>query len=250
MRLRPARRLLLLLSILLLAGPADARRRHHLAPADEASGAAAFDYYLLSLSVAPSFCRMSRRNGSYPECQALTEESFERTPLTVHGLWPNRARASVNRQPRDCGDAPLGELPPELAGDLQRFMPGGRPLQAHEWHTHGTCSGLSPADYFGAAVRLAQGVDGVVGPLFRDGHAFGASVRVADLIAAVTAQNPALGAALVVDCSAPQGGGPTLIAEIRVTLSRSFEPVPAASVGLGQNSGCPGGAGVLPRVDG
>ena len=240
---------LLLAVALLTAGPADARRRHHRDSAD-AGTSGSFDYYLLSLSVAPSFCRMSPRNGALEECQALTQEGFERTPLTVHGLWPNRANVSVNQQPHDCGDAPLGQLPPALADDLRRYMPGGPRLQEHEWRTHGTCSGLPPAEYFGTAVRLAQGVDGIVGKLFRDGNAFGTAVRVADLVSAVSARNPALGGALVVDCRAPRGGGPTLIEEIRVTLSRSFELVPAASVGLGQNSGCRNGAGVLPRVAG
>ena len=198
--------------------------------------------------MAPSFCRMSARNGSFEECQALTEERFERTPLTLHGLWPNRANVSVNQQPSGCGDAPIGTLPQDLVEDLRRWMPGGPRLEAHEWQTHGTCSGLTPGAYFATAVRLAQGVDATVGAELRARNAFGSSVRVAELVAAITARDPALGAALVISCRMPRGGGPTLIEEVRVTLSRSFEPVPARSVGLGQNSGCRDGAGVLPRV--
>ena len=252
---RIAGAVLLAAGLLAAAAPADARRRRH--PQDEAAGAegaagsaGGFDYYLLSLSIAPSFCRLSARNGSYPECQALTEAAYERTPLTIHGLWPNRARVSVNQQPHDCGGQELGELPGPLESDLQRYMPGGARLEQHEWQTHGTCSGLQPDGYFGTAVRLAQRVDAVVGGQLRDHGAFGTSVRVADLVAAVSAQDPALGAALVVSCSTPRGGGPTLIEEIRVTFSKSFEPIPAADAGLGQNSGCPNGAGVLPRVAG
>lgn len=242
-----------------LSGPTPAEaRRHHRHQADEAGadggddapGPAGFDYYLLSLSVAPAFCRLSPRNASFPECQALTEDAFERTPLTLHGLWPNRARVSVNRQPQRCGTAPLGDLPAPLQADLRRWMPGGPRLEAHEWQTHGTCSGMTPAEYFAAAVRLAQAMDGTIGSVLREKAAFGTSVRVQDLIGAVSARDPALGAAMVVSCRTPRGGGPTLIEEVRVTLSKALAPVPAGSVGMGQISGCQDGAGVLPRVGG
>jgi hypothetical protein len=54
----------------------------------------------------------------------------------------------------------------------------------------------------------------------------------------------------VVDCRSPRGGGEALIDEIRVVLSKDFRPMPAASVGPGQNSGCPLGAGRVPDVSG
>ncbi len=65
-----------------------------------------FDYYLFVLSIAPSFCAISTANQAKPDCQALNQASFEQMPLTVHGLWPNRARVSVNRQPHDCAGSP------------------------------------------------------------------------------------------------------------------------------------------------
>jgi hypothetical protein len=74
------------------------------------------------------------------------------------------------------------------------------------------------------------------------------SVAIADLLAAVEAADPALAPAIVVDCQQPRGGGETLISEIRVVLSKDFQPMPASSVGLGQNSGCASGRGLVPDV--
>ena len=67
----------------------------------------------------------------------------------VHGLWP---QADSTRGPENCGHAS------PVAGSLVQLMLNYIPtasLIQHEWATHGTCSGLSPADYF-AAVRKAR----------------------------------------------------------------------------------------------
>jgi len=52
----------------------------------------------------------------------------------------------------------------------------------------------------------------------------------------------------VVDCRQPRGGGEALVHEIRVVLSKYLQPKAAADVGLGQNSGCPQGTGLVPNV--
>ena len=41
-----------------------------------------------------------------------------------------------------------------------------------------------------------------------------------------------------------------MLDEIRLTLDRDLRPIPAARVGLGQNSGCPGGQGRIPQPPG
>jgi ribonuclease T2 len=211
--------------------------------------AGTFDYYLLSLSIAPSFCALSPRNQAKAECRNLSDTAFRRTPLTVHGLWPNLARVSVNRQPQDCPGPELDALPSDLQAQLQRFMPGGPGLARHEWERHGTCSDLSPETYFGDLVRLAQSADTSVGTLLRDDAMLGRTVRIDDLLTRVAVRDPGLARAIVVSCSFPRGGTgdrAALIDEIRVVLSKGLAPMPAGSVGLGQNSGCPGGAGFLP----
>ncbi|MBS0560582.1 MAG: hypothetical protein JSR21_11060 [Proteobacteria bacterium] len=205
-----------------------------------------FDHYLLSLSVAPSFCAASPANRAKAECRDLTAAEYRRTPLTVHGLWPNRAGVSVNLQPQDCDGPPFAPPPAAQAAALERFMPGGIGLLRHEWKRHGTCSGLTQGEYVAALLRLAAQADGIVGGALRDGGMLGRPVPTADLLRAVAARDPAWAEALVVDCRHGRGGGPAMIAEIRVTLDRDFAPVPAQSAGLGQNSGCPRGGGFLP----
>ncbi|PPQ28750.1 ribonuclease T2 family protein [Rhodopila globiformis] len=234
-----------LATVALLAAAMPAQARHRTAAAQ----AGRFDYYLLSLSVAPAFCALSPANQAKQECQDLTEPAFEQTPLTVHGLWPNRVGVSVNRQPHDCGGPPLGALPDALLADLGHYMPGGPGLAAHEWRKHGTCSGLSPEVYFTAAVTLARHANETIGAVMRDRGMLGQRLRIDDLLPAVAARDPALAQAIVVDCAFPRGGGTALVAEIRVVLSKDLQPEPVADAGMGHNSGCPGGAGLVPAVN-
>lgn len=229
------------------AGPAAARHHHRSSGSAEADGPASFDYFLLSLSLAPSFCALSPANQAKQECRSLTEADFEQTPLTVHGLWPNRARVSVNRQPHDCG-SPLVAPSSDTQAALTRYMPGGPGLEQYEWRKHGSCSGLSPEVYFATIVRLAQHANDTIGSVMRSREMLGHRVVISDLLAGVAAVDAALAPAIVVDCNQPRGGGGTLVDEIRIVLSKDFQPMPAASVGLGQNSGCAGGHGQVPLV--
>jgi ribonuclease T2 len=236
------RRALAVVAALLVAMPSQGRERYTAAePGD-------FDYFLLSLSVAPSFCALSPANREKQECQSLTESDFQQTPLTVHGLWPNRAGVSVNRQPHDCEGRPFGPLPEPVEADLRRYMPGGPGLERYEWRKHGACSGLSPETYFAALAGLARHANETIGAAMRERGMLGQRLRITDLLSAVAARDPALAEAIVVDCRQPRGGGEALVDEIRVVLSKDLQPIPAASVGQGQNSGCPRGAGLVPDV--
>lgn len=232
-------------TIALLLVPVASQARHSEFGHSSATGD--FDYYLLSLSLAPSFCALSPRNAAKQECKTLTEAEFQQTPLTVHGLWPNRARVSVNLQPHDCQGAPFTPPSGSVQTALQRYMPGGAGLEAYEWRKHGACSGLSPEDYFSSVVRLAEHVNDTVGAVMRTKGMLGHSLLIRDLLAGVA--DPALASAIVVNCQQPRGGGAALVGEIRITLSKDFEPIPASSVGMGQNSGCPGGRGVVPDAN-
>ncbi len=233
-------RILVFIAALFAAAPSQSRTR------DAPAQGGVFDYYLLSLSIAPSFCALSPSNAAKAECRALTAADFLRTPLTVHGLWPNRANVSVNRQPQDCDGPSLDSLPGALRTELGRYMPAGPGLAQYEWRKHGACSGLSPEAYFTDVANLARHANDTIGAAMRDAGMFGRVVRIADLLAAVGKRDPGLPSAIIVNCRSPRGGGQALIDEIRVTLSKDFVPVAAQSVGLGQNSGCPQGAGFLP----
>ena len=208
----------------------------------------AFDFYLMNFTVAPSFCALSARYAEKQECQIGTDVAFRNTPLTVHGLWPNRERVSVNLQPQYCAGPSLGRLSLPLRESLARYMPGvADGLERYEWRRHGTCSGLEPEAYFSTVVRLAEHANNTIGGAMRE--LFGKDVRIDDLLAAVRAKEPELAAAMVVNCRfSRQEAGPSraYIEEIRVVLSKDFTPEPAEQVGFGQNSGCPSRTGFLP----
>ena len=202
----------------------------------------------MSFTVAPSFCALAARYADKQECQIGTDAAFRDTPLTVHGLWPNRERVSVNLQPQYCAGPSLGRLSPSVRESLARYMPGvADGLERYEWRRHGTCSGLDPEAYFSAVVRLAELANDAIGGAMRD--LLGREVRIDDLLAAVRVKEPALAAAIVVNCRfSRQETGPSraYIEEIRVVLSKDFAPEPAERVGFGQNSGCPSRTGFLP----
>lgn len=104
-------------------------QRHRARPASQGTPGV-FDYYLLTLSWSPEFCYS---HADRPECQS-GHHGF-----VVHGLWPQYA----NGYPEHCSDAPGLSNPAEMAD----IMPDGG-LVAHEWSTHGTCSGLDASGYF------------------------------------------------------------------------------------------------------
>ncbi len=214
------------------------------APAPAAHAAPPFDYYLLSLSIEPTFCSATPRNASKPDCRRLTADSFRAVPLTLHGLWPNIARVGVRRQPRNC-EGPAYAVSPGVSAGLDRYMPAGDGLARYEWRTHGTCSGLSPEAYFTAAVTLTRQANEAIGPALLDS---GGTVALDALQRRVAAIDPALAGALVVDCRTPRGGGGALLAEIRLTVGRDFRPIPVESVGMRANSGCPAGIGRIPPL--
>jgi ribonuclease I len=120
---------------------------------NSASVSADFDFYLLALTLHPAFCA----DGHARKRECRTRESV---PLAIHGLWPEKLQPG--RYPRNCAGSPL-DLAPALERDLSRLMPGmADNLHAHEWRTHGTCSGLDDDEYFRHTLDLASRVDSVL----------------------------------------------------------------------------------------
>lgn len=96
-----------------------------------------FDFYVLSLSWSPSYCEAEGADANRQQCDAGRPYAF-----VVHGLWPQFERG----YPEDCRtDEP--SVPNETLRTLYDIMPSAG-LIRHEWTQHGTCSGLSQADYF------------------------------------------------------------------------------------------------------
>lgn len=77
-----------------------------------------FDFYLLSLTLEPALS-CEDGNQRIGQRRALDDESFARTPLVLHGLWPEAREAG--RYPRDC-PGPRLDLQPQTRADLGRWM--------------------------------------------------------------------------------------------------------------------------------
>lgn len=126
----------MLIAALLLSGPLPAAKKK------KPAASATFDYYMLTLSWAPDFCAQSS-NKSPAECGPGRKLGF-----VVHGLWP---QGETGRGPENCGGSPVSQ---SIVQTMLNYIPTASLIQ-HEWQTHGTCSGLSAADYF-ATVRKAR----------------------------------------------------------------------------------------------
>ena len=106
--------------------------------ADETPGA--FDFYLLTLSWSPEFCV------THPD----KSECAAHPGFVLHGLWPQNFAGTF---PEDCSNA-SGPANPAQYKDI--YPDAG--LLAHEWQTHGTCSGLAPDVFFGDARKAVHEV--------------------------------------------------------------------------------------------
>jgi ribonuclease T2 len=120
-----------------------AEARHHSKSSHEGQ-AGQFDYYVLSLSWAPSYCLTHPNDGD--EC------SSKGYGFVLHGLWPQYDGGGY---PEKCQTD--FELSTEAAAKGRTIYPSPR-LMSHEWQEHGTCSGVSALDYFRTADRATAAV--------------------------------------------------------------------------------------------
>jgi len=119
-----------LLSMVLIAAGVSLASNRHRQKQHRSGEPGRFDYYVLALSWSPEFCH------SHPEKPECASGRFG---FVVHGLWPQY----VDGYPEHCSTAP-GLRDPSPMTDI---MPD-ESLVAHEWTTHGTCSGLDSDAYF------------------------------------------------------------------------------------------------------
>jgi ribonuclease T2 len=183
------------------AGPANSTS--HANPLNAAS-ASGFDFYLLNLSWSPEFCH---GHPNAIECAA-------RSTFVLHGLWPENTNGSY---PENCSNAP-GPADPSQFKDIYPD-PG---LLQHEWHTHGTCSGLS-ADAFFQTARSA--VRSITIPSTFNSLTSQLSLPPDQIIDLFTAANPAIPRpSFVVSC------GNNYLTAVEVCLDKSLHPVPCAGI--------------------
>ena len=183
----------------LLAAPLHA---DELPPPDRAGE---FDYYVLSLSWSPNWCRREGDARRSPQCDDDRDLGW-----VLHGLWPQYETG----WPQDCYST---HTPPSRAmtAAMADIM-GTSGLAWYQWNKHGSCSGLSPTDYY-ALSRLAY--ERIARP-----EVFRRLERAVTLPASVVEEafleaNPAL---------APDGITITcrdgMIQEARICLTRDLEP--------------------------
>jgi ribonuclease T2 len=187
------------------------------APAARQAGRAEFDFYLLALTVEPAFCEDG--NSRLGQCRRLTRADFERTPLVLHGLWPERRRRGD--YPTNC-NGPALALESDTRAALARWMPGATEgLDRHEWRKHGTCTGLDDDSYYRESIVEVERANRVLGDALR--AAAGARVSAAALRASAARVLPGFDRSVVFMCKnlrtddARKRGRPYLY-EVRVCL--------------------------------
>jgi len=174
------------------------RKRHSNSPGD-------FSYYLLVLSYAPDFCDQPGGNKDPRECGSGRKIGF-----IVHGLWP---QGDTERGPENCGGSPVAQS--IIQATLSYMLVPS--LIQHEWTTHGTCSGLSAADYF-ATLRKAR--DSVNLPADISQPAKLLQLTPAELEAKVATANPKFPKAAIRSSCYKSGE----VQEVRVCLTKDLSP--------------------------
>lgn len=163
-----------------------------------------FDYYLLSLSWSPSYCAEA---GDRDPRQCGRDRRFS---FVVHGLWPQNERG----WPSDCATRQAGPSP-ALAASMLDIMPSPR-LVAHEWETHGACSGLPAQGYFDLVRRVRNTVRI---PVAYQAPAQTLMVTGAEVERAFVAANPGLSpAAVAVQCDRAR------LREVRICVTKDGRP--------------------------
>ena len=155
-----------------------------------------FDYYVLSLSWSPNWCTIEGDAKGSDQCDSRHDHGW-----TLHGLWPQYHRG----WPDYCQTA---KAPPTRRQTAEMADIMGSPgLAWHQWKKHGSCSGLSPTQYFALSREAYAQVTRPA--IFRK------------LDKAFLKENPQLSRdSLTITCRDGH------IQEARVCLSRDLDPVP------------------------
>jgi ribonuclease T2 len=169
-----------------------------------------FDFYVLALSWSSGFCELQGRDRARRQCESGADLGF-----VVHGLWPQYERGF----PSDCQAGT--RTPSRMALDSVRGLFPDEGLARYEWRKHGTCSGLSPTDYFAAVRRAREAIE--VPAQFKDLRE-PLQIAANDVLRAFTQANARLRPGMLA-ISCPKG----ILQEVRICMSkdlRDFRPCP------------------------
>jgi ribonuclease T2 len=138
-----------------------------------------FDFYVLALSWAPSFCAATAER-DWQRRRPPSMECSRPFGFVVHGLWPQYEHG----YPESC-QVPAPRLDHRIVAAMLDLMPSRR-LVYREWDRHGTCSGLSQRAYFDTvrrarvAVKIPQQLADPHEPLKVDPAAIAGAFRAAN----------------------------------------------------------------------
>ena len=138
--------------------------------------------------------------------------------FVLHGLWPQPSTEQYCEVPKGTPDRdrkPV-QLPPDLQASLKAMMSDSAVMTTHEWYAHGTCSGVTPPEYFGVAAALADQAAGVLDPMFT--KAAGQRLSARSVRETVDAQlGPGAGKRVGLTCRDALGAG-SIVYEVRFSL--------------------------------
>lgn len=163
-----------------------------------------FDFYVLALSWSPGFCALEGDRKNNPQCRDGSGYGF-----VVHGLWPQLERGF----PTEC--SAVDRSPSRIALERARGVLPTEGLARHQWRKHGTCSGLSPSDYFAATAKAREAI--VIPAAFASKPDKPQSWVPLDLERAFVAANPGLRTDMMsVSCARNQ------LKEVRICFSKDL----------------------------
>ena len=167
---------------------------------------------VLALTWGPSLCRAEP---STPGCRSGHVRKLGQA-LLLHGLWPQPSTEQYCDLPKGSADRKSVALPDDVRNTLRDMMSDEKFMSSHEWYAHGTCSGVTPSEYFGIAAALAKQVSTVLNPVIAraDGTRLSPGI-VRDAVDAKFGRGS--GQRVALTCRDVGGQGP-VIYEVRVSL--------------------------------
>ncbi|MDX2158489.1 MAG: ribonuclease T2 [Hyphomicrobiaceae bacterium] len=187
-------------------GPGPGGRAPYASHAGPRNEAGRFDYYSLVLSWSPTYCAGLQRDGYDPQCHA---RDGKRYAFVLHGLWPQHESG----WPESCPTRDRPFVAQKTIDGMLDIMPSPK-LVIHEYRKHGTCSGLSPEEYYKVSRQLFQKVR--IPPRYeRPSQAL--TVSPAEVVRDFVSVNPEMKPeSIAVAC----GGPGNRLREVRICFSR------------------------------
>lgn len=96
-----------------------------------------FDYYVMALSWSPNWCALEGDSRGSPQCDDDADFGW-----VLHGLWPQYETG----WPADCRHSFRNPSRADTREMADLFGSSGSAW--HQWNKHGSCSGLSPDDFY------------------------------------------------------------------------------------------------------